>query len=166
MGLDRVLLVVASQPWQKEGRVVASATDRLDMVEVCARDAEGIDACGIELQRPGASYMVDTLQAVRAETDAEALHLILGADAAARLATWHRASELPGLAELIVTSRAGRPPKDVPIFPTHAQVEVPDLEISSTDIRARRAAGRPIDGLVPAAGVRLIRERGLYAGPG
>ena len=159
LGLDRVLLVVANVPWQKAGtRPLTPAEDRYAMVEAAVADLDGIEASRIELDRGGPSYTVETLEAL-AEGGSRELFLILGADAAANLHTWVRADEVPALAELVAVPRPGTPPP-----PGMRTLDVPYLDVSSSDLRARVTDGRPLDVLVPAAALRVIRERGLYAG--
>ena len=94
LDLDRVLLVVAGDPWQKRGRVVASARDRLMLVEAAVADVDGVVASSIEVERDAASVTADTLEALSAP-DRE-LFLILGADAVANMSTWRRLDEHAG----------------------------------------------------------------------
>jgi nicotinate-nucleotide adenylyltransferase len=164
LGLDRVLLVVAGDPWQKRGRVVASAADRLALVELAVEDLDGVEASAIEIERGAASVTADTLEALTAP-DRE-LFLILGADAVANMGTWRRIEETRDLATVVVVERRGdvhaEPPGDGWKV---ERVSIPRLDIASTDLRARLAAGRPVDGLLPPAVVREIRRRGLYTAP-
>ncbi|MBW3668620.1 MAG: nicotinate-nucleotide adenylyltransferase [Actinobacteria bacterium] len=159
LALDRVLLVVANVPWQKAGtRPLTPAEDRYAVVDAAVADLDGIEASRIELDRGGPSYTVETLEALRADGHPD-LFLVLGADAAANLHTWVRADDVPALAELVVVPRPGSaPPAGM------RTLDVPHLDVSSSDLRARVVDGRPLDVLVPAAALRLIRERGLYAG--
>jgi nicotinate-nucleotide adenylyltransferase len=152
--LDRVLLVVANEPWQKVGdHEITPAKDRLAMVEAAVADIEGLEASRIEIDRGGASYMADTLATLAGE-DVE-LFLIVGSDV--DLDTWVRADEVRRLATIVVVPRPG----DVP--PAGATVvEMPALEISASDLRRRLADGRPVEFLIPPAVLRSIRERGLY----
>lgn len=166
-GLDRVLLVVANQPWQKsDARRITPALDRLAMVEAAVAGVEGLCASAIEIERGGVSYTADTLvELARIHPGAE-LFVIVGADAAAGLGSWERVGEVAELATLVVVNRPGAPPPAPPPGWEHvAVVEVPALDISSTDLRARAADGRPLDFLVPAPVISCIRRRGLYAGP-
>ena len=164
--LDRVLFMVANVPWQKaDTREVTAAPVRLAMVEAAVDGIDGLEACRLEIDRGGESYTADTLEELHAaEPDAD-LFRVLGADVAAQLETWKRVDVVRRLAELVVVNRAGDRPPDLAGWRVTA-VEIPDLEISGSDVRRRVAQGRPIDGLVPPGAVRLIRERGLYAGPG
>jgi nicotinate-nucleotide adenylyltransferase len=162
LGLDRVLLVVANHPWQKTGRRITPAADRLAVVEAAVAGTAGVEASAMEIDRGGDSYTADTLEEL-AEPGRE-LFLVVGADVAAELHTWRRPDVVARLATLVVVSRGGSPDTD-PGPPWRAtQVRIPALEISSSDLRARAGDGRPLDHLVPLAAVACIAERGLYAG--
>jgi nicotinate-nucleotide adenylyltransferase len=156
--LDRVLLVVAGDPWQKEGTVGAPAEDRLAMAQAAVEGLDGIEVSAIEVERPGPTYTIDTVRALHG-ADRE-LFLIVGADVAARLDTWHRADEVRTAATLVVVTRDGN---GVPAAVPNARgVAIPRLDVASHDLRARVARGEPIDVLVPPGAVRVIRERRLY----
>jgi nicotinate-nucleotide adenylyltransferase len=163
LGLDRVLLVVNNVPWQKVGsRVISAAEDRLAMVEAAVDGVAGLEASRIELDAGGMSYTADTLRALAAEDPDRELFVILGTDAAAGLLTWERVEEVRDRATIVVVDRPGNPP--VPPLPgwRWTYVEVPLLEVSSTELRARAEAGRPLDFLVPPAVLACIVRRGLY----
>lgn len=166
LGLDRVLLVVANLPWQKAGiRPITPAEHRLAMVRAAVDGVEGVDVSDLEIRRGGPSYTVDTLDALAAEDPAGERFLILGSDAAAGLETWERAERLASLATLVLVDRPGMACPPPPAGWRFERVEIPRLDISSTDLRARLAAGRPVDGLVPPAVVARIRDLGIYGGP-
>jgi nicotinate-nucleotide adenylyltransferase len=164
LALDRVLLVVAGDPWQKRGRVVAPAADRLALVEAAVEGVEGVEASAIEVEHHGASVTADTLEALTAP--GRELFLLLGADAVANMSTWRRLEETRTLATVVVIERAGdihsEPPGPGWQF---ERLSIPRLDVSSTEIRDRIAAGRPIDGLVPSAVMQAIHERDLYTEP-
>jgi len=165
LGLDRVLLVVANQPWQKVGgREVAPAADRLAVVEAASADVDGLEACSIEIDRGGDSFTVDTLEALAQDTGAD-LYLIVGSDLLGELRTWRQSERIKELATLAVVSRPGGKPAGEGLGPGWRMeaVDIPQLNISSTELRARAADGRPLDFLVPAAAVRCMRQRGMYA---
>jgi nicotinate-nucleotide adenylyltransferase len=165
LGLDRVLLVVAGDPWQKRGRVLASATDRLALVASAVEGVEGVEASTIEMDRGEASVTADTLEALAAP--GRALFLVLGADAVANMPTWRRLDETRDLATVVVVERAGAAHAEPPGPGWRVErVAIPRLDVSSTDLRERLRGGRPVDGLVPAEVVREIRRRGLYTDPG
>ena len=162
--LDRVLLVVAGSPWQKEGtRPISPAADRLAMVEAAVGDVEGIEASDIEVRRTGPSYSADTLTELLAEDPDRKLFLVVGSDAAAGLATWERIDEVCRLAELVVVDRPGVDASfEVPAGFQVRRVEAPRLEVSSTDLRARVLDGRPLDYLLTPAVIASIEQRRLY----
>lgn len=165
LGLDRVLLVVANIPWQKaEGRTVTDAEDRFAVVQAAAEGLEGIEASRMEIDRGGPSYTADTLAELGRLHPGAELFLVVGSDVVGELGTWERADEVGHLATLVAVARPGATVKAPPPSWHMEVVEVPSLDVSSTDLRARVAAGRPIDVLVPAGAVREVRRRGLYAG--
>lgn len=160
--LDRLLLVVANDPWQKGDQVVTPAADRLAMVEAAVRGVPGLEPSRLEIDRGGTSYTADTLADLTSADPSADVFLVLGSDAAAGLPTWGRVEEVRRLARLVVVTRPGAEAARPPAGWEHTIVEVPRLEVSSTDLRARVADGRPLDYLVPEAVVRVMRERGLY----
>lgn len=165
LGLDRVLLVVANEPWQKTGtRVISPAADRLAMVEAAVGDVEGLAASALEIEQGGPSYSVDTLEALAASDPSGSRFLILGGDAAAGLGTWERAEALPALATLVLVDRPEKAAPNPPPDWLFERVEMPRLDVSSTDLRDRVARGRPLAFLTPDAVVSCIRERRLYRG--
>lgn len=165
LGLDRVLLVVANVPWQKAGeRSVTAAEDRFAVVQAAAEGLEGVEASRLEIDRGGPSYTSDTLAELSRRHPGAELFLVVGSDVVGELHTWERAAEVAGLATLVAVARPGATVQSPPPSWRMQVVEVPALDVSSTDLRTRVAAGRPIDVLVPAGAVREIRRRGLYAG--
>ena len=129
--LDQVLLIVANDPWQKNERALAPAAVRYEMVARAIEDVAGLEVFSIELERPGPTYTIDTVEQLqRADTQ---LLLILGSDVAARLDTWHRSDALRELVTIAVVGRGeggGAPPGW-----RVRTVAMPRLDISSTDLR-------------------------------
>jgi nicotinate-nucleotide adenylyltransferase len=161
--LDRLLLVVAHDPWQKSQiRALSSAADRFAMVEAAVGDVEGLEASRIELDRGGVSYTADTLAILRDEDPSRELFLIVGSDAAAGLPTWERVDEVRKLATIVVATRPGAEEGLPPVGWTWERLETPRLEVSSTDLRARVGDGRPLDYLLTPAVIECIDARGLY----
>jgi nicotinate-nucleotide adenylyltransferase len=158
--LDRVLIVVAGDPWQKRGRVVAGPRDRLALVEAAIDGIEGVEACAIEVEHDGPSVTADTLEHLTAP--GRELFLLLGADAVANMPTWKRLDDTRSLTTVVVIERDGEHAEPPGPGWRVEHLPIPRLEVSSTGIRERLAAGRPIDGLVPPAVVELIHARGLY----
>ena len=162
LSLDLVLLVVAHRPWQKEGtrRITASA-DRLAMVAAAVSGVAGIEESDVEIVRGGDSYTADTLATLAERYPGAEMYTIVGDDAAAGLPTWERADEVVARSRLVVVDRPGEP-VELPDVTEWIRVEVPRLEVSSTDLRARVLDGRPLRFLVPDAVLDLIAARRLY----
>jgi len=163
IGLDRVILMVANVPWQKAGsREITPAADRLAMVEAAVADVPLLVAGAHEIAAGGESYTADTLRTLAAELPVAEWFVVLGDDAAAGIHTWERADEVIERARLVVVDRPGEP---VALDPDidWIRVEVPRLEVSSTDLRARCADGRPLDYLVTDPVLDVIRSRRLYS---
>jgi nicotinate-nucleotide adenylyltransferase len=185
-GLDEMRLVPAALPPHKESAGVVAATHRLRMVELGVAGIPGFRASAIELDRPGPSYSVDTLHAVKAEVGEGArLVFVLGYDAFRDLHTWKEHTAIFGLADVVVVTRPPAPeklrPDQIPIAARNAFWYGPDseafrhesghvlklqritaLDISAARIRASIAARRSIRFLVPAAVEAYIAEHGLY----
>lgn len=162
--LDRIILVPAGTPWQKAG--YSDPEDRLMMATLAAATHPKLSVSRIEIDRKGPTYTVDTLAQISDFFEPSELFFIVGADAALELGTWHRVEDIAQLAEVVAATRPGSDLvgfEQRPGWPTVHVMEIPGLAVSSTDIRARVAEGRPIDYLVPAEVARFIRARGLYA---
>jgi nicotinate-nucleotide adenylyltransferase len=120
---------------------------------------EGLEASRIELERDGPTYTIDTVEQLTAPD--RVLFLVLGSDVVAGLASWHRVDELRDLVTLAIVDRAATPCSP-PDGWRVVRVRVPQLELTSTDLRRRVAAGEPVDFLVPTPAVRVLRKHGLY----
>ncbi|MEK7291875.1 MAG: nicotinate-nucleotide adenylyltransferase [Actinomycetota bacterium] len=162
LALDLVVLMVANDPWQKQGtRSISPAADRVAMVRAAVSDVSGLVAGDDEIRRGGPSYTADTLAAMAEEYPNAQLFTILGDDAANGLSTWSRIDEVIARSQLVVVDRPGSPVTPPTEF-TWLRVESPRLEISSTDLRARFSDGRPLDYLVTKPVLDEIYARGLY----
>ncbi len=162
LGLDQVLLAPAySQPF-KLGFDTAPAEHRLAMCELAAADDERFAVSPVDIERGGVTYTVDTLADLREQRPDAELFFISGADALARLGEWKEPERLLELATFVGVTRPGHS-LDHEGSP-HILVEVPGLAISSTDVRRRVRAGRPIRYLVPRSVADYIAANGLYYG--
>ena len=160
--LDVVVLMVANVPWQKEGsRAITPAADRLAMVEAAVRDVPGLVPGRQEIDHGGPSYTADTLAVLAEQYPGADFFTIIGDDAAAGLRTWTRWEEVVERSQVVVVDRPGES-VDVDGGIEWIRVEVPRLEVSSTDLRARFTDGRPLDYLVTQPVLDVIRARGLY----
>jgi nicotinate-nucleotide adenylyltransferase len=163
LALDLVILMVANVPWQKQGeREITPALDRLAMVDAAVADVPGLEAGRVEIDAGGPSYTADTLASLGDGYPGAALFTIVGDDAAAGLRTWERYEEVLAQSTLVVVDRPGEPVSladDVDWI----HVEVPRLEVSSTDLRARFTDGRPLDYLITDPVLAVIEQRHLYS---
>jgi nicotinate-nucleotide adenylyltransferase len=163
--LDQVILMVANVPWQKEGsRVITPAQDRLAMVAAAVAGGPGLVAGDTEIQMGGPSYTVETLRRLRDVHADASFFTIVGDDAAAGLPTWERFQELTELTQLVVVDRPGSP-VELSAAVNWIRVEVPHLDVSSTDLRSRFTDGRPLDYLITQQVLDVIQERSLYSSP-
>ncbi len=160
LGLSEVRLVPAGVQPFKAGHA-APGDHRLRMVELAVADYPGLAVERAELDRPGPSYMVDTLRQLRAREPGESWTLLVGADAVADFSSWREADTILALAKVVFFGRPGHAPP--PPGPRDAeQVTVPALEISATDIRARVCHGRSIRYWVPDAVAEYVATHRLY----
>ena len=162
LDLDLVILMVANVPWQKEGsRAITPALHRLAMVEAAVRDVAGLVPGRQEIEHGGPSFTADTLAVLAEEFPLAEFFTIIGDDAAAGLRTWTRWEEVVDRSQLVVVDRPGEP-VDLDSEIDWIRVEVPRLEVSSTDLRARFTDGRPLDYLVTQPVLDVIRSSALY----
>lgn len=165
--LDEVVFVPTGDPWQKHHLKVTDAAARLAMT----RSAVGSDplfrVSTCDIDREGATYAVDTVADVRAEYDEEVeLYFIIGADSLENLHTWHRVEELCRAVRFIALNRPGHSRREVDTS-FGAQVEfidMPAVDLSSTECRQRVRDGQPIRYLVTDPVAAYVREHGLYRG--
>ena len=161
--LDVVSLMVANIPWQKSGtRPITPALDRLAMVEAAVDGVEGLEAGRLEIDLGGPSYTADTLAALAERYPGAELFTIVGDDAAAGLSTWDRWEEVVERSHMVVVDRPGGDPVALDPAVEWIRIEVPRLEVSSTDLRARFCDGRPLDYLVTDEVLDVIAARQLY----
>ena len=150
-------------------RVLAPAAQRAEMVRLAIAGETRFRLEPCELERGGASYTIDTVLELQEREPAAKWFLVLGQDQLARLHTWHRWSELVERVALGIANRAGEAPRVPPELAasqlTLAEVPLPAMPISSTDIRKRLAAGLDVAALVPAPVAGYIEAHGLYRYP-
>ena len=175
LGLSRVLFIPAASPPHKTDRAVTPAADRARMVELAIAANDAFVMSPVELERPGLSFSADTVEQLVVDAEAAGADarfvLIVSGEALAALPTWHDPERLLRACHVAVVDRPGfRTPErrwvgehfpgleDRVVF-----VSGPRLCHSSSDIRARVAAGRSIRYLVAPAVADYIEEHHLYA---
>jgi nicotinate-nucleotide adenylyltransferase len=161
LGLDRLLWVPSAVHPLKPVRTPPAL--RLEMVRAAIAGDPRFAADDLELRRAGASYTVDTLRELRAREPGAELFFLTGADNLADLPRWREPDEIARLATLAVVSRAGDTLPADPAYPA-VPVAVTRLDVSSTEVRRRVAAGKSIRYLVPDAVRAVIEREGLYGG--
>jgi len=172
LGLERVLLVPAASPPHKPGRPVTEAAHRLAMTRLAVEDNPSFAVSGLEVERGGASYTVDTLEALAASGIVEPW-FILSAEALADFASWRSPDRILALCRLAVVPRGGYEPLDAAWigerFPGREDrvrfLPGPLLPISGSVVRRRAAVGRSVRYLVPDAVARYIAHHQLYIDP-
>jgi len=166
LDLDVMILMVANVPWQKVGmRPITPADDRLAMVAAAVADVPHLVAGDHEIRAGGPSYTADTLAVLADEHPGARLFTVVGDDAAAGIRSWERAEEVIQRSQLVVVDRPGEQ-FELDAGIDWIRVEVPRLEVSSTDLRARWLDGRPLDYLVTDEVLAVVAERDLYGSTG
>lgn len=160
LGLDELRFMPAGEQPFKQGRHVASASERAAMVALAVAGEAGLAVERCEVDRPGPSYTVDTLRALRSREPGQNFTLVVGADATRELDQWREAAALPALARIVAVARPGAPRPASALV--ERVVEVPAVDLSATQIRRRVAEGRSIRYLVPDAVAEFIAIHGLY----
>ena len=173
LALDGVWFLPAGTPWMRRGAPCASREARKEMVELAIAGDPRFHLLTNELDRPGVTYTVDTLEELaRADWLPDETYFLLGADALAGVHLWKQPRRLLQLARLAVAPREGGALELAELSDAApdavariAPVEMAPVAVSSTALRERVAAGESIRGSVPGAVARYIKERRLYQGP-
>jgi nicotinate-nucleotide adenylyltransferase len=162
--LSEVIFVPTGEPWQKT-RKVTKSEDRYLMTVVATASNPRFKVSRVDIDRAGPTYTIDTLRELRdLHPDAD-LYFITGADAIAQILSWREVDQIWDLAHFVAVSRPGHQ-MTLPEHPEGAisVLEIPALAISSTDIRQRVSAAKPVWYLVPDGVVQYIAKHSLYVG--
>jgi len=188
LSLPELFLVPSARPPHKPSRPMATAEDRLAMASAAVAGIEGISVLDLELRREGPSYSLLTVREVSDGNPGADLLFLIGADAFAEIATWHRYRDLLVACDFLLLPRPGIAPEAS--FPPGIRIEpegnrcytlpgrsyrlpggrrilcpaLPVLDISSRSIREKVRRGRSLRGLVPPVVERYITDHGLYRG--
>ncbi len=172
--LDRVLFMPAAVPPHKQQKELASDKQRIEMLKLAIAGHDAFEVSDLEISRGGVSYTVDTLSAVRARFPHAELFFLMGADSLEEFPTWRSPEQICELAIPMVVRRPGSAPPDVSALSAYltadrlqqardCRVDMPLIELSSTEIRRRVAAGCSICFQTPRAVEQYIKSAGLYA---
>jgi len=172
LGLQKILFIPTGDPPHKKHQSVTDAARRLEMVQLAIEDNPGFACSPMEVDRQGYSYTVDTLEQLKVQYGSMcALYFITGADAIVDILVWKDVARLAKLCQFVAATRPGTDKEKLSNFledlPGYLQkkveiIQVPALEISSSDIRRRVAQGRPITYLLPKNVENYIWENKLY----
>ena len=170
LDLDRVLLTPVAAAPHKDAEGDPGPRERLELCQLAISGDERLGLCDLEVVRGGSSYTVDTLKELHARAPEDHLTFIVGGDIALGLPSWHEPEAVLGLARLAVAERSGAGRADVearlrehfPDAPPPVFFDMPRLDISSSQIRRRVVAGRPIRYLVPDLVAERIARGKLY----
>jgi nicotinate-nucleotide adenylyltransferase len=162
LGLDRLFFIPAAQsPFKPEQAPVAGAA-RLQLLRLALAGDTGSEVDDQELRRGGISYTIETVRDYARRFPGAALFYLIGADHVAQLPQWREAEDLARLVEFVMIPRPGQVPVAPPApFRVRALQGFP-LGVSSSQVRERVRAGRPIDLLVGPAVAEAIRKMRLY----
>jgi nicotinate-nucleotide adenylyltransferase len=177
LGLERVTFIPAGVPPHKQSAAVSSATDRLAMTRLAVDGDQGeprFEVSSMEIERSGPSYTVETATDLLARYPDQRLVLLMAADALAQIDTWREPDRLLEIVEWAVAPRPGSTAADPrrlqdrfgPAADRIHLLDGPGLDLSSTVLRARVAAGDTIRYLVPRDVERYIADHGLYRARG
>jgi nicotinate-nucleotide adenylyltransferase len=169
LGLDRVVLVPVAAPPHKPLPDDPGPEVRLELCRRAAAGDERLEVSDIEVRRGGPSYTVATLEEIHARRPEDELTFIAGGDMAASLPEWREPERVLELARFAVAEREGAEREEIERRTAGlggreriVLFDMPRLDVSSSEVRARVAAGLPIDELVPPPVAAYIDERGLY----
>lgn len=171
LGLDRVVFIPAGKPWMKADHAVSPAEQRVAMVKLAIASNAAFSLSLIEVERPGPTYTVDTLEQLWGELGYDVqLFLLLGWDSVADLADWKAPARISRMATIVAFPRPGcRAPdlpeleKSVPGITGRIMVlDGPCIGISSSKIRERVGRGESVRYLVPDGACQYISEHNLY----
>jgi nicotinate-nucleotide adenylyltransferase len=172
LGLEKVVFMPVGQAPHRELSDDPGAEARLEMVELAAGDDARFEISRTEVDREGPSYTADTLRELRSRSPDDELFLILGGDQAAALPDWHEPEAVLSLATVAVVERTNWSRNAIGIKIGRLRgaeriryLDMPIMQVSSSAIRRRVAAGLPIRYLVPDRVASHIEANGLYAPP-
>jgi nicotinate-nucleotide adenylyltransferase len=171
LSLEEVLFVPAGQPWLKGDRQISAAQHRLEMVLLATASNPHFNVATIELEHPGPTYSIDTVMDLKATHGAGAqIYFIVGFDALAELSSWKEPGRLIKVCHVVGVRRPGHGDLDLQALDAAVAgasehimvVDVPQIDISASEIRKRVSQGRSVRYLVPEAVEQYIAQHGLY----
>ena len=171
LGLNRILFMPAGEPWLKTEKDITSPLHRKKMLELAIEGCSHFAISTIELERPGATYTVETLEVLRASMGSDAgIFFLMGWDSLLQLPQWKRPEELVQMCRIVAFTRTGVGQPDLEMLEEKIPgivrntiiLDIPPIDISSSDIRGRVHNGLPVKDLVPESVEEYIRKNRLY----
>jgi nicotinate-nucleotide adenylyltransferase len=169
LGLEEVILMPTGTAPHKRIADDPGRELRLAMTRLAAADDSRFSVSTLEVEREGPSYTYETLEQLAKDRGDTELVFVMGADAAVGLESWRESQRVTELARLAVARRAGISEADVAAVLRSldadgraTMLEMPQFGVSSSAVRERAAAGRPLRYLVPESVARFIEEKGIY----
>jgi nicotinate-nucleotide adenylyltransferase len=171
LSLYRILFIPAGEPWLKVEKEITPSMHRKKMLEIAIEGYPDFTISTIELERSGATYTVETLELLRTSMDSTThIFFIMGWDSLLQLPQWKRPAELVRMCRIVAFTRSGMAPPDLEMLEEKVPgiirntivLEIPPIDISSSDIRDRIHKGLPVKDLVPGGVEEYIRNNGLY----
>ncbi len=169
LGLVEVVLMPTGEAPHKRIADDPGREQRLAMTRLAAADDSRFSVSTLEVDREGPSYTYETLELLAEERGDSELVFVMGADAAVGLESWREPQRVTELARLAVARRAGISDAEVAAVLRSldaegraTMLEMPQFGVSSSSVRERAAAGRPLRYLVPESVARFIEEKGIY----
>ena len=160
--LERVVFMPVGTPPDKRRRDLTSVAHRVAMTRLAVRGHRAFTVSTLEARRRGPSYTVDTLRALRRQYPKARLYLILGEDRLAGFERWCEPREIETLATVTVAARPGARRAAASLPRRVRWLGNPPLAVSSSALRARARAGRPLRYLVPDSVERYVIRHRLY----
>lgn len=170
-GLEMVLFMPSKIPPHKRLSGITGERERAEMVQCAIADREAFVYSDVELQREGTTYTADTLALLQQTQPDCAWYFILGGDSFFQLEQWYHPAQILRMATILAVGRDGRSLSDMQQRKNYLEskygadiqlIRMPEMDVSSTQIRERIAAGKPVGKMLPEAVYTYIRKHGLY----
>lgn len=169
--LDEVVFIPSGKPFYKTDIWIASDKDRLEMVLLAIEDKPYFSLCTMEIERPGNTYTIDTMEQLQRENREDSYYFLIGADSLLDLKEWYRAEELLKITKFIVATRNHANMQDLcnvadqltrQYGTEFSFLNMPNIDISSTDIRGRLKEGKSVTSMLPKSVEEYIQRYELY----
>jgi nicotinate-nucleotide adenylyltransferase len=161
LNLTKVLLIPSHNPPHREE--ISDYTHRLRMTEIAVEKDDGLEASDLESHIEGQSYTLKTLKRLRKQYPEFTLYFLIGSDNLKKMEDWYKPEEIMSLAQVVMAKRPGEEGSAPGKYRERIiEIDMPPVDISSTQIREAVRSGRPIDKLVPEKVAQYIKGNNLY----